>query len=91
MGSQKKKNGDAGLVAVDFDVYISIDRFVTRWPENVREMINRLNDFGQYYSFHLVPEKFHLYRLLVGGCYGDPEGRAVIPFQRPRCLTSDDV
>jgi len=89
-----KKNGGSsrdGLSIVDFDTYVAIDQFLRQWPENVREMMQNLNDLGRYYSFSLTPVICHLYRLALGGCYGDCDGRAVIPFQRPSRLTSDDV
>ncbi len=89
-----KKNGSSGsarLSIVDFDAYISMDQFISRWPENVHEIIENLNDLGRYYSFSLTSVKFYLYRLVLGGCYGDCDGRAVVPLQQQPRLTSDDV
>jgi hypothetical protein len=86
-----RKNRKCRPSITDFDLYLAFDRFYCRWPENIREITKNLRGLGELHSFNLQPENPCLYRLVLGGRCGDPDGRSPVPMRRPFRLTSDDL
>jgi len=75
----KGDRGSSGLSLVEFDLYIAMDKFLSQWPENVKEINRNLHELGKQHFLSLVPVSLCLYRLAIGSSYDNIDSSGVVP------------